>query len=66
MEDIQGGDPTALVGMPLVSVCKLLRAAGMKIPKSLMNKSDLLIYHYSKIELFLIPYSFTITFVCVT
>ena len=32
MEDIQGGDPTALVGMPLISVCELLRAAGMKIP----------------------------------
>ena len=32
MESIQGTDPTALVGMPLINVCKMLRAAGIKIP----------------------------------
>ena len=32
MDSIQGGDPTALIGMPLIAVADLLRAANIAIP----------------------------------
>lgn len=32
MDDIAGGDPTALIGMPLIAVAQLLRQAGLDIP----------------------------------
>lgn len=32
MQDIQGGDPTALMGMPLIVVAELLRAHGVAVP----------------------------------
>ena len=32
MESLEGGDPTALIGMPLMVVAELLRARGAKIP----------------------------------
>ena len=32
LADIRGGDPTALIGLPLIAVCDLLRSAGVRIP----------------------------------
>ena len=32
MDDIVGGDPTALIGMPLITVAALLRGCGMLVP----------------------------------
>ena len=32
MDDISGGDPTALIGMPLICVAALLRGHGVEIP----------------------------------
>lgn len=32
MDSIDGGDPTALIGMPLIAVADLLRQAGLQIP----------------------------------
>jgi len=32
LESIGSDDPTALVGLPLIRTCRMLRAAGMKIP----------------------------------
>jgi len=31
-ESIGSGDPTALVGMPLIGLCRLLREAGFRVP----------------------------------
>lgn len=31
-EHIESDDPTALEGLPLITTCKLLRAAGFKLP----------------------------------
>ena len=32
LDSIDSDDPTALVGLPLIRTCRMLRAAGMKIP----------------------------------
>lgn len=32
LEAIDSDDPTALVGLPLIRTCRMLRAAGMKVP----------------------------------
>ena len=32
LERVQSDDPTALIGLPLIAVCSLLREAGFKIP----------------------------------
>ena len=32
LERIDNDDPTALVGLPLIRTCALLRAAGLRIP----------------------------------
>jgi septum formation protein len=32
LEKVQSDDPTALIGLPLIAVCTLLREAGFKIP----------------------------------
>ena len=32
LDSIESDDPTALVGLPLIRTCRMLRAAGMKIP----------------------------------
>ena len=31
-ERVETGDPSALIGLPLISLCRLLRAAGLSIP----------------------------------
>ena len=35
LEKVRSDDPTALIGLPLIAVCTLLRDAGFKIPGSL-------------------------------
>ena len=32
IREIQGGDPTALIGLPLIALCDLLRAEGISLP----------------------------------
>jgi septum formation protein len=32
LADIRGGDPTALIGMPLIALCEMLRKSGIEIP----------------------------------
>lgn len=32
MEEIEGGDPTALIGMPLIAVANMLRENGVQVP----------------------------------
>ena len=32
LDAIESDDPTALVGLPLIRVCRMLRAAGMVLP----------------------------------
>lgn len=34
LEAIEGGDPTALIGLPLIALCTMLRAAGLTVPAS--------------------------------
>ena len=31
MERIEGDDPSALVGLPLIALCEMLRAAGVRL-----------------------------------
>jgi 7-methyl-GTP pyrophosphatase len=31
-EAVETGDPTALIGLPLIALCRMLRGAGMRIP----------------------------------
>ena len=32
LESIDNDDPTALVGLPLIRTCRMIRAAGIKVP----------------------------------
>ncbi len=32
LESIESDDPTALIGLPLIRICRMLRAAGVKLP----------------------------------
>jgi predicted house-cleaning NTP pyrophosphatase (Maf/HAM1 superfamily) len=32
MASLEGPDPTALEGLPLIALCKMLRKAGLEIP----------------------------------
>ena len=32
LEEVRSNDPTALIGLPLIAVCTLLREAGFQIP----------------------------------
>jgi septum formation protein len=34
LEKVQSDDPTALIGLPLIAVCTLLRDAGFQIPRA--------------------------------
>ena len=34
LESIEGDDPTALIGLPLIALCTMLRAAGLPVPAS--------------------------------
>jgi septum formation protein len=34
LEKVQSDDPTALIGLPLITICTLLRDAGFQIPGS--------------------------------
>jgi len=35
LEKVQSDDPTALIGLPLITICTLLRDAGFQIPRAL-------------------------------